>query len=68
MTRLRFCKGRGTREADVEELGEVGPCNCCGQGGEAIGFGSSSPSTDSGEEGVGVFEDALAAIEVAPRP
>lgn len=62
MTRLRFCKGRGAREAEVDEVGEVGPC-INGQGGEAMGFGSSSPSNDSGEEGVGVFD-----VLVAPRP
>jgi hypothetical protein len=67
VTRLRFCKGGGAREAEVEELGDVGPCNDC-QGGEAIGLGSSSTSKDSGEEWVGVLDDVPAVVEVAAGP
>lgn len=37
------------REAEVDEPGDSGPCSD-GQGGDAMGFISSSTSNDSGEE------------------
>jgi hypothetical protein len=66
VTRLRFCRGRGGREAEVEP-GDSGPCSE-GQGGEAMGFASSSASNESGDEWVGLFEEVPAVVEVAAGP
>ena len=67
MTRLRFCKGGGGRDAEVDEPGDSGPCSE-GQGGEAIALGSSSASNESGEEWVGLFDDVPAVTEGAAGP